>query len=448
MANRFVNPVPQFTDSAGNPLLDAELNFFTDGTLTTRKDTFADANEDVDNPNPLPLDGDGRTPNVFYDGTATVQLTNDIGSGQQQVWRADGVGAFGTGSAFDVWNPITEYQLDALVQGSDREYYRSLQNNNSANDPTSSPTFWELIEFLRTWNANVTYGANATAKGSDGLIYRSLAGTNLNNDPTSTTGFWGAPIEFRVQDDLYFIDSELTISSGSVAATKSHHTIDTESDDAADDLNTITVAGVNDFTILFLRLENAARVVTLKHDADNLKLKGNLDIILDANYPAVLQRIGANWYEIERPSRLAEPIVLASKSASSGTVTGNGAVFTVVFNSETKDQTGAYDNTTGIYTSGQDEELDIAANVRVSGITTGTSIFGNIVTTAKTYPYEMTLDGGGAITGLTLPMHMNNIPMSSGDTLKIQVVGNGQGANSMNVSGGSDGRTALSIKQS
>lgn len=192
MANRFVNPVPQFTDSAGNPLLDAELNFYTDETLTTRKDTFADANEDIANPNPLPLDGDGRTPNVFYAGTATVQLTNDTGSGQQQVWRADGVGAFGSGSAFDIWNPITEYEDGALVEASDGEYYRSLQDNNIGNDPISSPTFWEQVSFLRTWNPNITYDlGDGGVVGSDGKQYRSLQAANLNNDPISSPAFWG-----------------------------------------------------------------------------------------------------------------------------------------------------------------------------------------------------------------------------------------------------------------
>jgi len=223
MANRFVNPVPQFTDSAGNPLLDAELNFYTDETLTTRKDTFADANETIVNPNPLPLDGDGRTPNVFYDGTATVQLTNDEGSGQQQVWRADGVGAFGSGSAFDIWNPVTEYEDGALVEGSDGEYYRSLQDNNTGNDPISSPTFWEQVSFLRTWNPNITYAVgDGGVVGSDGKIYASLQAANLNNDPTSSPAFWAVNNPFdqdlNTTDSAVFAEVDAIIGANTPAA--------------------------------------------------------------------------------------------------------------------------------------------------------------------------------------------------------------------------------------
>lgn len=246
MANRFPNPVPQFSDSAGNPLLDGELNFFTDETLTTRKDTFADANETpaLVNANPLPLDGDGRTPNVFYSGTATVQLTNDVGAGQQQVWRADGVGAFGSGAAFDIWNPIIEFEDGALVEASDGEYYRSLQNNNIGNDPVSSPTFWEQVSFLRTWNPNVTYAlGDGGVVGSDGKQYRSLQATNLNNDPVSSPTFWGVNNPFdqslNKADNVEFVD--LKIATMGQDWTNAGRTVA--------DLGIITTADINGGTI-------------------------------------------------------------------------------------------------------------------------------------------------------------------------------------------------------
>lgn len=421
MANRFVNPVPQQSNSAGDPLLDAEYNFYTDETLTTRKDTFADANETIVNPNPLPLDGDGRTPNIFYDGTATVQLTNDDGSGQQQVWRADGVGAFGSGSAFDVWNPIIEYEKDALVQASDGEYYRSLQNNNIANDPTSSPTFWELIEFLRTWNASVTYAATNTAKGSDGLIYRSLAGANLNNNPTSTTGFWGAPIEFRVEDDLYLIDSELTISSGSVVATKSHHTIDTEADAATDDLDTITVAGVNDGTILMLRLEDAARVVTLKHNTGNIQLKQGLDVVMDAAFPTFLMRIGTDWQEIERPNNDTKPLFFASNSVTDSQATGDGTVKTLDLDTVLYDQGGNFSGTT--FTAPVTGKYRFTASTRLTDVGAGHTLGTmNLVTTDVTLTHVHLNPANARASDNKLCLSLGiEIEMDAGDTATVTV---------------------------
>ncbi len=73
--------------------------------------------------------------------------------------------------------------------------------------------------------------------------------------------------------------TELTISGGVVTRTQGVHRIDTEADAAADNLDTINGATVP--TLLFIRAENAARVVTLKDGTGNLDLDGK-DIVLDS----------------------------------------------------------------------------------------------------------------------------------------------------------------------
>lgn len=83
---------------------------------------------------------------------------------------------------------------------------------------------------------------------------------------------------------------ELTIASGSVTAENgspaqptSHVTIDTESDAAADDLTNITVDEFEDGQFILVGLENAARVVTIKHEsggAGQLSMADGLDLIL------------------------------------------------------------------------------------------------------------------------------------------------------------------------
>lgn len=85
-------------------------------------------------------------------------------------------------------------------------------------------------------------------------------------------------------------ESELTISSGSVTATRAMHTIDTEGDAAADDLTNVDISGVSAFVIM-LRQEASARVVTLKHEAGSagqLSLLGGQDLVLDATSKRVL----------------------------------------------------------------------------------------------------------------------------------------------------------------
>jgi hypothetical protein len=85
-------------------------------------------------------------------------------------------------------------------------------------------------------------------------------------------------------------ESELTIASGSVTATRAQHTIDTESDAASDDLANVIVSGISAQWIL-LRMENSARVVTLKHEAGGagqLSLSHGQDVILAGTQQWVL----------------------------------------------------------------------------------------------------------------------------------------------------------------
>lgn len=89
--------------------------------------------------------------------------------------------------------------------------------------------------------------------------------------------------------------TELTIATGAVTATKSYHTIDTESDAASDDLDTIS--GGRAGQILVVQANNSARSVVLKDGTGNLKLSG--DITLDnAEDTATLVSDGTSWYLI------------------------------------------------------------------------------------------------------------------------------------------------------
>ncbi len=217
MTSRFINPVPQFLDNSGDPIIGGEANFYENGTLV-RKDTYSDINKNTLNANPVPLTAAGRVPNVFYDGTARVIITHSTG----QLFDKDGVGDSGSGASFDIWNSVVEYGDGALVEASDEEYYRSLQSSNLGNDPTSSPTFWEMVEFLRTWNANVTYDINQFALGPDGKLYTSLQNSNLAKNPTTETAWWDLQNPFdqtlntgdTVLFDTLTLTNDLAIAEG------------------------------------------------------------------------------------------------------------------------------------------------------------------------------------------------------------------------------------------
>ena len=86
--------------------------------------------------------------------------------------------------------------------------------------------------------------------------------------------------------------SELTISSGSVTKTASFHTIDTESDAATDDLDTISGGTTGD--IIILKAADSARTVVVKNGTGNIVLPSDFDLD-NANDTIVLIYDGTNW---------------------------------------------------------------------------------------------------------------------------------------------------------
>lgn len=90
--------------------------------------------------------------------------------------------------------------------------------------------------------------------------------------------------------------SELTIATGEVTAIKSHHKIDTESDAATDDLDTVN--GGTEGDVLILEASHTARTVVIKHATGNIRTFSGADIILD-DYGKAAKFFydGSNWIE-------------------------------------------------------------------------------------------------------------------------------------------------------
>ena len=87
---------------------------------------------------------------------------------------------------------------------------------------------------------------------------------------------------------------ELTIASGAVTKTYSHHTVDTFEDAASDDLTTIL--GGAEGEVVMIRPANGARTVVLKHNLGNIIHPFGADIILsDADDYSLLIYNGTNW---------------------------------------------------------------------------------------------------------------------------------------------------------
>lgn len=97
------------------------------------------------------------------------------------------------------------------------------------------------------------------------------------------------------------LTSELTIATGAVTITATYHTIDTESDDASDDLDTIS--GGTDGKWLIIRPVASARSVVAKDGTGNLALAG--DFTMDNEEDTLLLIYDdalSLWLELSRSS--------------------------------------------------------------------------------------------------------------------------------------------------
>lgn len=119
---------------------------------------------------------------------------------------------------------------------------------------------------------------------------------------------------------LVSVSTEVTVSTGAISYTagQTFYRVDTEGDGAADDLDTIN--GGSEGDIIVLVLENDARVVTIKHNADNIQLGGNTDIVLgDGRSATLIMLSGGDWLEIMRgeptPTSLPSGLIVLHESA-------------------------------------------------------------------------------------------------------------------------------------
>lgn len=96
------------------------------------------------------------------------------------------------------------------------------------------------------------------------------------------------------------VGTELTIATGVVTIVSTYSTfydIDTQSDDATDDL--VTINGGEAGEIIIIRAENDARTVVVKHDTGNIVLQGAVDHALCNTIQMLMLRYdGSDWVEI------------------------------------------------------------------------------------------------------------------------------------------------------
>lgn len=164
--------------------------------------------------------------------------------------------------------------------------------------PTSTPAGVGYIN-VDTTNDRI-YFATGTNSSSDWDIMPSNL-SEISVDADLDFGGNYKAINLKGLDFQTFAES--TISTGVIAPTQSLVSVDTEADASADDLDTITVA--TDLNCLFLKMENAARVPTLKHGTGNLSLPNGADVVMVADVVYTFLYDGSNWLLAFDPAGVA-----------------------------------------------------------------------------------------------------------------------------------------------
>lgn len=89
--------------------------------------------------------------------------------------------------------------------------------------------------------------------------------------------------------------TEKTISSGAITVTGSAHTVDTESDAASDDLDTINGGEANG-QWLWIKPNSGARTVVVKHNTGNIWVRSGADVTLDDWGDSLLLLYFGGWW--------------------------------------------------------------------------------------------------------------------------------------------------------
>jgi hypothetical protein len=187
MAGRYIRPSYQYFDNSNRILDSGKLYFYESGT-TTLKDVYSDPDGLTAIANPVILNGAGRTPDIYLDGSYKLIITD---KNDAQIEERDPVlAADDTTKGFSIWNAISIYEIDDIIRASNNLLYISISDSNQNNEPSATATKWTAVQLLGSYNANQIYFIGNVVIDSIGDIYRSRTDSNVGNTPASSPTDW------------------------------------------------------------------------------------------------------------------------------------------------------------------------------------------------------------------------------------------------------------------
>lgn len=277
---RFVEPQVQENDASGDVYPGGKLYFYVSETVTP-KTVWTDIDLSIPHTNPVVADAAGRFDSIFMDGSAHRVVFTD--QKDVQVWAIDDV--YGLPGAADL-QPNIRSQIESFTATAAQVLF-------TLTTYTYTPGQNQLLVFVN--GALQIPVTNFTETSTSSFTLTSGA-----EDGDTVVAVIGTPVSTNFSSfDLLAVNltSTLTIASGVITVTGSHHKVDTEAAAASDDLDTIS-GGVTD-RVLILRSTDSARTVVAKDGTGNLNLAGDFSMD-NVDDRLLLQYDGTNWIEISR----------------------------------------------------------------------------------------------------------------------------------------------------
>jgi hypothetical protein len=168
----------------------------------------------------------------------------------------------------------------------------------------------------------------------------------------------------------------------------------------------------------------------------------NLDIKSKGTGELGLFTNGVEAVNIDQNGAVTQPLnpcFTADMSVDQSNITGNGTEAVVIFNTERFDQGSDYSTSTGIFTAPKTGKYLFTATLLLEGITSPRATSLNLIASNVTFRNEYPdIDNSESITITMI------VDMDSGDTAKVAVKVSGEAGDSVDVSGGSPGRSYFS----
>lgn len=139
-----------------------------------------------------------------------------------------------------------------------------------------------------------------------------------------------------------------------------------------------------------------------------------------------------------------QPSFLATVTSDVTNVTGNGAAYTILFDTEVYDRNSDYAPGTGIFTAPVTGLYDFSGSVSLLQAGSATQVLVELVTSNRTY--RVANLAGGAVdvsNGVSLNWAVNGADMDVNDTARVRVTVTGEGADTTDIDG--DATNALTF---